>query len=924
MDTGDPLHEDIRLLGGLLDTTVREQAGEEVFALLEAIRRTSLRFRREQEREARGELEAMLGALDDASSLAAVQALTILAQLSNIAEDLQQNRLERVRAVGDAPREGSVEHMLARVRAAGVPMADLVRLLDGACVVPVLTAHPTEVQRRSILERRHEIADLLARRDRTALTPAERRASDEALQRAVLTIWQTRLIRPTRITVTDEIENVLDYHRRTFLLELPAVYAEIEERLREGAGLQLEPGAALPAFLRLGSWIGGDRDGNPYVTAETLLHAARRQSATVFDHYLAETFALRRELSLSTEAIGIPPGLAERAASSPDASPHRADEPFRRTLSTVYGRLAATAKRLGHAVARAPIADLEPYPDAAAFVRDLDLLDEALHPASACIARGRLRLLRYAARAFGFHLASLDVRQHSSVHERTVDELLRRAGVTTSYEALGEADRETLLLRELASSRPLVSPFLAYSPETKRELDVLRAVAEAHARFGPAACTAAIVSKSATVSDLLELALLLKEVGLVRAAPQASAEEGGASTPSLALDLVPLFETIADLRSCGAVMDRLLSLPAYRTLLDARGGVQEVMLGYSDSNKDGGYLTSGWELYKAETELLRVFARHGVGLRLFHGRGGSVGRGGGSSREAILAQPAGSVGGRIRLTEQGEVIAGKYADPEIGRRSLETLVAATLEASLLPREPAPADLARYHELLERLSADAFRAYRALVYETPHFARYFHEATPIGEIVELNIGSRPASRSASDRIEDLRAIPWVFGWAQSRALLPGWYGFGSAVDAYLRSQDEHGLEQLRRMYRDWPFFRTLLDNMDMVLAKADMAIAARYAVLVTDRALAAEVFPRIDLEFRRTRQALLAVTGQRELLDASPALARTIHDRLPYLDPLNHLQLELLRRHRGGHSDARLRRALHLTINGIASGLRNSG
>ena len=387
---------------------------------------------------------------------------------------------------------------------------------------------------------------------------------------------------------------------------------------------------------------------------------------------------------------------------------------------------------------------------------------------------------------------------------------------------------------------------------------------------------------------------------------------------------MPLFETIEDLRACGPIMDRLLGLATYRRLLDDRGGVQEVMLGYSDSNKDGGYLTSGWELYKAETDLVRVAARHGVRLRLFHGRGGTVGRGGGSSHEAILAQPRGSVAGQLRLTEQGEVIAGKYADAEIGRRNLETLVAATIEASLLPHEPDTDELAGPRELMERLSGDAFRAYRALVYETPGFPQYFREATPIGEIVELNIGSRPAARSASERIEDLRAIPWVFGWAQSRTLLPGWYGFGSAVDAYLRSEDEQGLELLRRMYRGWRFFRALLDNMDMVLAKTDVSIAARYATLVTDRALASEIFPRIDAEFRRTRQALLAITDQREFLDTNPVLARTIRDRLPYVDPLNHLQLELLRRYRGGSDDPRLRRAIHLTINGIASGLRNSG
>jgi phosphoenolpyruvate carboxylase len=929
-ETGDPLRDDIRLLGGLLGQTVREQAGEPTFALVERIRQTSLRFRREQEREARRELETMLGELDDASSLAAVHAFTLFAQLSNIAEDLHLNRLEHGREIAGGPgREGSFELTLTRAREAGLSASEVRGLLARSRIVPVLTAHPTEVQRKSILDRRQEIARLLSERDRVALTPSERRANEESLRRAILTVWQTRLVRPARITVADEIENALDYHRRTFLLEIPAVYSHLEDLLREReadtpSADGAEPGR-LPSFLRIGSWIGGDRDGNPFVTAETLLHAARRQSALAFEHYLRETHELGAELSLTMDAVQVSAELASLANVSPDRSPHRADEPYRRSLVGVYARLAATVSALGHPVSRpAVVHGAEPYRDSDELGRDLDVIDASLRNGSGLIGRGRLRSLRRAVRTFGFHLASLDVRQHSAVHERTVAEILRRAGVTARYEELEERKREELLLRELGSWRPLVSPHVTYEGEADREIAVFRAIREVRDRFGPETCTSAIISKTGSVSDLLEVALLLKEVGLLR--PPSSLAEGGAGPPPghLAVDVVPLFETIADLRDCAGTMDRLLSQPIYRDLLGSRGHVQEVMLGYSDSNKDGGYLTSSWELYKAETELVRVFARHGVRLRLFHGRGGTVGRGGGSSHEAILAQPSGSVGGQLRLTEQGEVIASKYGDREIGRRNLETLVAATLEASLLPHEPEPSELARHHELLDHLSAEAFRAYRALVYETPRFPQYFREATPIGEIVELNIGSRPASRNASDRIEDLRAIPWVFGWAQSRTLLPGWYGFGSAIDTYLKREDEAGLGLLRRLYREWPFFRALLGNMDMVLAKTDIAIAARYATLVSDRALVDQIFPRIDAEFRRTRQALLAITDQRELLAANPVLARTIRDRLPYLDPLNHLQLELLRRHRTGSADPRIRRALHLTINGIASGLRNSG
>jgi phosphoenolpyruvate carboxylase len=924
-EAADRLREDIRLLGRLLGDTLREQAGEATLALVESIRRTSLRFRREQEREARAELEAMLARLDDATSLVAVHACTLFAQLSNIAEDLHQNRDERAhRIAGDAAREGSLERALARLHDAGVTTAALRDLLDAARVVPVLTAHPTEVQRRSILDRQQEIARLLAERDRMALTPAERRRNENALRRAILTMWQTRMVRPVRISVIDEIENGLAYHRRTFLGEVPRVYADLEDLLaeRHAAATAAEPNGAPPAglapFLRIGCWIGGDRDGNPFVTAETLRHAAERQSAVAFEHYLTETHALGAELSLCADRVAVDGDLAALADAAHDDSPHRADEPYRRALVGIYARLAATARARGHAVARAAVGpEAEAYAASDDLARDLDRLDASLRAGgSGRIADGRLRDLRYAVRAFGFHLASLDLRQHSGVHERVVGELLREAGVVERYADLEESAREEVLLRELRSPRPLASPHVGHGEPIASELCILRTAADAQRRFGPEACTACIVSKTDSASDLLEIAVLLKEAGLLRPG----------APPHLAVDVVPLFETIDDLRRCGAVMDRLLSQPEYLALLASRAGTQEVMLGYSDSNKDGGYLTSSWELYKAETELVRVFERHGVRLRLFHGRGGTVGRGGGSSHAGILAQPAGSVAGQLRVTEQGEVIASKYADPEVGRRNLAALVAATIEASLLPPERGAENghLAEWHELMERLSGEAYRAYRALVYETPRFERYFREATPVGEIAALNIGSRPASRVAGGGIEQLRAIPWVFGWAQSRVLLPGWYGFGSAVTAYLREEDEAGLDRLRRMARDWAFLRATLSNMEMVLAKADVAIAARYATLVADPALRSDVFRRIDDEFRRTRQALFAITGQRELLEGNPSLARSIAERLPYLDPLNHLQLELLRRHRGGDREAAVEHALRMTINGIASGLRNSG
>jgi len=530
---------------------------------------------------------------------------------------------------------------------------------------------------------------------------------------------------------------------------------------------------------------------------------------------------------------------------------------------------------------------------------------------SAALARGRLRAMRRAVDVFGFHLAAVDLRQNSDVHERTIDELMEMAHPGIGYRDRAEEARIALLLDELKTSRPLASPFLSYSEATNSELQILHTAAKAQESYGKAAVPNYVISKAEGVSDILEAALLLKEAGLLR--PRENA---------LALNIIPLFETIADLRNCGAVMDKLLALPEYQHLLDSRGRTQEVMLGYSDSNKDGGYLTSGWELYKAELALIEVFRRRGVRLQLFHGRGGSVGRGGGPSYQAILAQPGGAVQGAIRITEQGEVIASKYSNPEMGRRNLEILAAATLEATLLqPREAAPRD--EYLAAMEELSARAYQAYRSLVYETENFEQYFWQATVIGEIANLNIGSRPASRTKSSRIADLRAIPWVFSWAQCRLMLPGWFGFGSAVKSWLGERHD-GMSLLQAMYREWPFFQSMLSNMDMVLAKSNIAIASRYAELVKDSALRDVIFSRLRAEWHDSIAALLAIMDQAMLLETNPLLARSIRNRFPYVDPLNHVQIELLKRLRSDGADERVVHGIHLTINGIAAGLRNSG
>ncbi|WP_300454550.1 phosphoenolpyruvate carboxylase [Accumulibacter sp.] len=907
-----PLREDIRLLGRLLGDTLRAQEGEATFDLVERIRLCALRFHRDEDSGARQELAATLDCLSPEQTQVVVRAFSCFSHLANIAEDQHHIRRSRAHLIaGSPPHAGSLAHALTRARAAGCDPAQLYDFFDGASIVPVLTAHPTEVQRKSTLNGQRAIADLLQRRDNGHLTPDEQESLGEGLRRIVLTLWQTRMLRTSRLMVLDEVVNGLSYYDYTFLRELPRLYGWLEDHLgaADGGRRALE----LPDFLHLGSWIGGDRDGNPFVTAGVTRQTLRLQSARALRFHLDEIHALGAELSLAEGLVGVSEALQSLAARSPDSAAARRDEPYRRALTGIYARLAATLRSLdGVEPERHAVGESAAYADAEEFAADLDIIHRSLVAnGSPLLARGRLRALRRAARVFGFHLATLDLRQNSEVHEQVVAELLEAASPGTGYRGRDEAGRIELLLREISSTRPLASPHLSYSDATRDELEIFRTAADAHRAYGRQALQNYIISKTDGVSDLLEVALLLKECGLLL--PQSA---------DLAVNIVPLFETIPDLRNCPRVMDELLSLPAYRRLVHSRGDLQEVMLGYSDSNKDGGFLTSGWELYQAEIALVEVFARHRVKLRLFHGRGGSVGRGGGPSYQAILAQPGGAVQGRLRLTEQGEVIASKYSNPELGRRNLEILAAAVLEATLLAA-PDPAPQPEYLEAMARLSQSAYRAYRGLVYETEGFERYFWESTVIAEIAHLNIGSRPASRKKTTAIEDLRAIPWVFSWAQCRLMLPGWYGFGSAVREFLAEQPA-GLELLQRMYHEWGFFRTLLSNMDMVLAKSDLAIAARYADLVTDSALRAAIFPRLKAEWQATVDALLAISRQGCLLEENPLLARSIRHRFPYLDPLNHLQIELIRRLRAGNQDERVKRAIHLTINGIAAGLRNSG
>lgn len=916
-----PLIDDIRLLGRILGEVIRTQEGDAVFDLVEEIRKLSVAFRRDADQAADKKLKSLLKRLSDEASVSVIRAFTYFSHLANLAEDRHYIRRRAVYVRAGKLQPGSIDAAMHRLREKGVTSRTIAKTLENAYVSPVLTAHPTEVQRKSILDAERDIALLLGDRDaiRNELGLAkkqhpllERRMAqnEQQIKARVTQLWQTRLLRFTKLTVRDEIENALSYYENTFLHEIPRLYATLEADLS---------GKSVASFFRMGQWIGGDRDGNPNVTAQTLAYAMRRQSEVAIKYYLAEVKALGRELSQSSMLTRFTPEVQALAAASSDKSEHRLDEIFRRALRHIHDRLAAM---LGNVDVNVQPNGVLPYADPVALRTDLQHIEECLSAQGAeALAMQRLHPLSRAVDVFGFHLATVDLRQSSDQHEAVVAELFSAAAICEDYLTLDEAGRQSVLMAALNDVRPLRVPGMEYSSLSRDELAIFEMARTVIDCYGPMAIRHYIISHTETVSDLMEVLLLFKEVGLMR---------GTLATGHIDVIVVPLFETIADLRNAAPIMRDFYKLAGVAALMQRSGGEQDIMLGYSDSNKDGGIFTSNWELYRAEIALADLFEQLGkrinIQLRLFHGRGGTVGRGGGPSYDAILAQPPGTVRGQIRLTEQGEVIASKYANPEIGRRNLETLVAATLEASLLKPSKAPPQ--SFLEVAAQLSTASTSAYRSLVYETPGFVDYFFAATPLKELAQLNIGSRPASRKALQRIEDLRAIPWGFSWGQSRLTLPGWYGFGTAVAAYLEEggsgEAKKRLALLQRMYREWPFFRTLLSNIDMVLAKSDLALGSRYAELLENKRLRKKIFGAIETEWCKTVEALNQITGDKQRLAMNPGLARSIRHRFPYIDPLHHLQLELIRRYRLGQASEKVQRGIHLSINGIASALRNTG
>lgn len=909
----EPMREDIRLLGAMLGDIVREQNGDEVFDLVERARVEAFRVRRSE--IDRADMVKMFDGVDVRLAIPVIRAFTHFALLANVAEDIHRERRRAIHeAAGRPPQDSSLAATYLKLDDADLDAATVAEALVGALVSPVITAHPTETRRRTVFDTQHRITELMRLRLHGFTVTPEGKDVERELRRHILTLWQTALIRLSRLKIQDEIETGLRYYAAAFLEVIPQVNAEVRSALQErwpGSGILDDP------ILRPGSWIGGDRDGNPNVTAEVVRLATGSAAYTAFAHYFTELTALEQELSMSMRLVHTSEHLAALADACDE--PARGDEPYRRALRVVHARLTATARQILDQQPEHELdLGLDPYAAPGELLDDLDAIDESLRAnGSALLADDRLGRLREAVRVFGFHLSGLDMRQNSDVHEEVVAELLAWAGVHPDYASLDEPQRVELLAAELAMRRPLIRPDAELSELARKELDIVAAAGRAVHVFGPQAVPNYIISMCQSVSDMLEAAILLKEAGLL----DASSEH-----PYAPVGIVPLFETIDDLQRGASILEAALDLPLYRAVVAARGDSQEVMLGYSDSNKDGGYLAANWALYRAELDLVETSRKTGIRLRLFHGRGGTVGRGGGPSYDAILAQPPGAVQGSLRITEQGEVIAAKYAEPRIAHRNLETLLAATLEATLLDVEGLGEAAEPAYQVLDDLAARAQRAYAELVHETPGFVEYFKASTPVSEIGALNIGSRPTSRKPTTSISDLRAIPWVLAWSQSRVMLPGWYGTGTAFEDYVGEGpgSEERLAVLQDLYRRWPFFATVLSNMAQVLAKSDLGLAAHYSQLVEDEALRRRVFDKIADEHARTIRMHRLITGQDDLLADNPALARSVFNRFPYLEPLNHLQVELLRRYRSGDEDELVQRGILLTMSGLATALRNSG
>lgn len=902
------LRDDVDFLGRSLGTVLREMEGEPFFELVETVRATTKRLRAGGDGDgASGELDRLLSTLDLATAERLIRAFTVYFQLINLAEEIHRIRLLRRDAAAATPTSPRPESLLSALRdlaADGWSGSEARELLEDLDVQLTLTAHPTEVKRVTVRLKLERIAEALRRLRETELPPEEATRLESRILAEISTLWRTRELFGRKPTVVDEVKAALYYHQRTLLDVLPRLWSDLEGALTttwDGGAVVSE--APLAPGLRFRSWIGGDRDGNPFVTPDVTRETFALQSRTAVQRHLSALDLMVQRLSQHEDRIPPAPerdAVEERTYEDEErlgASPRFPGEPWRRRIFWLHDRLSRDLASVGGASSEAG-ADPSPF-DLAGALEELErgLVATGDERAAAAFVRPDV----HRARAFGCHLAALDLREHSGVHEVAVADLLRRGGVTEDYGSLEEEARVAILREEIASPRPLTSPHADLLSETRRALDFLEVLRNERELRGPDAVGGYVVSMTEGVSDVLEVLLLAKE----------------ADVPDL--DAVPLFETLADLDAAPGVLRALLSIPEYRSHVERRG-LQEVMIGYSDSNKDAGFLAANWALYRAQDEIAGICDEAGVRLRIFHGRGTSIGRGGGPAGRAILAQPPGSVAGRLRMTEQGEALDERYSDPDLAHRHLEQVVVALIRAAARDRRsPRPRLDPRFRTALDTAASRAHGAYRELL-EDPGFLDFYHRVTPIDEISRLEIGSRPARRRGDPSLANLRAIPWVFSWTQCRANLPGWFGLGSGLLGI-----EEGLRS--EMYRDWPFFRTILDFAEMSLAKADLGIFGQYLSLVEDGALRARLGGRIRDEHGRTLEALRRTTGK-QLLENDPALARTLRLRDPYVDPISSLQVELLRRLRslpeGADGRVELEDVVKVSLIGIAAAMRTTG
>ncbi|MFC5470361.1 phosphoenolpyruvate carboxylase [Cohnella suwonensis] len=915
------LRRDVRFLGNILGEVLVHQGGRELLEHVEKIREMSKALRAEFLPELYEDFIRTVKTLEPGIRHQVIRAFAIYFQLVNIAEQNHRIRRKRdyERSTGEAVQPGSIESVVQKLREKKLSVDEVRDMLTDISLELVMTAHPTEATRRDVLDIHKRIAEEVMELDNPTLTYREREKLREQLQNEVLTLWQTDELRDRKPTVLDEVRNGMYYFNETLFEVLPDVYEELERCLRK---YYPEQSWHVPTYLRFGSWIGGDRDGNPSVTADITWKTLQMQRNLVIYKYENIIRSLGRQLSFSTTIVDVSDELLASIREDGQNVELRTVEPWTNDKEPYRVKLRYMHQKLKNMREDEFKGTKQRYHTVAELVADIELIDRSLrHHYADFVADAYLKRFVRQVELFGFHLAALDVRQHSKEHENAMTELLAKAGVTDRYSDLSEQEKIDLLHGLLSEAKPLLNGSITLSDSSTECLEVYRTIKKAQQEFGSGCITSYLISMTQGASDLLEVMVFAKEAGLF----YRDADGKIVCTVQAA----PLFETIDDLHEAPAIMETLFNLPVYRECLAAMGDLHEIMLGYSDSNKDGGMVTANWELRVALNDLTRTAKAHNVRLKFFHGRGGALGRGGMPLNRSILAQPPHTIGGGIKITEQGEVLSSRYSMKGIAYRSLEQATGALLTGAYLSRYPAQEKLVetQWEDIMRGISVDAQTKYQDLIFRDPDFMTFFKESTPLPEVGELNIGSRPSKRKGSDRFEDLRAIPWVFAWTQSRYLLPAWYAAGTSFAKYVGG-DEGRLETLRTMYREYSFFQSLIDNLQMALGKADLMIARQYSEMIQDETIKNRIFTQIEEEYAKTKEWILSITGQDDILDNVPVIQESIRLRNPYVDPLSYMQVQLLTELRGirdeNGDDADLLREVLLTINGIAAGLRNTG